>query len=341
MLITKVIETSVDLLDPNTEIFAPDVENVIFTILKKRYVGICFNSILITDIKRIIKRSSRKFVDNRLDGGAYIDVCFEVEGHVFSAGEILHGATIVETLNNAITAEHKYAGIKLQKNSADELTSNNILQSLSQKQVVTIVIQHVRYNINKNKVSIIGTPYLPTYSKYVIFNIIEGLNPSELEKVSFILDKIKVEEEAHLSYTKSPEDKRYTLFKSIMYPFKNMQKIDQSKEFDNWKMQPISFEIKKNYDALLDKFLNISSGTIIYPDEDHKLNRRFFYSEKEIESSNHLIIDVTLYNVLSDVLYKYLLYLMGLRGFLETYQTLEKANQLSTYLKICKASQLE
>ena len=33
------------------------------------------------------------------------------------------------------------------------------------------------------------------------------------------------------------------------------------------------------------KFLNISSGTIIYPDEDHKLNRRFFYSEKEIDKS--------------------------------------------------------
>jgi DNA-directed RNA polymerase subunit E'/Rpb7 len=343
MLITKVLETSVDLIDPNSEIYAPDLESIILNILKNRYVGKCYNSILIVEIKKIIKKSLRKFVDNRLDGGASVDVCFEVEGHVFSTGEILHGCSIVETLNNAITAENKYAGIKLQKNQHNETTSNKILQSLSQKQIIPIIIQNVRYNLNKPKVSIIGSPYTPVYNKFVMINIVEGLNPAQFEKISYLLNQIKIEEELHLQYTKGTEDKRYTLFKSIMYPFKSLQKIDQSKEFTNWKMKPISFDLnnKKDEDNFTKEILEISSGTIVYPDEDHKLNRRMFYSPDEIKSNFHLSVDANLYSVLSDILYKFLLYMIGLRGFLETYQTLEQANQLSTYLKICKANQIE
>jgi hypothetical protein len=336
MLITKQIQTSIDLLLPN-EIYALDLDQLLMDKLTARFVGKCQYSMLILKVKSILKKSSRRLVDNRLDGGAYVDVCCELEGQVFVQGEVL-ACKIVETMNNAITAEHDYAGIKLQKDSSDPKgKSAQILKILTKGQIVPVVVQYARYNLNKNKASIIAIPFIPNHTPYVLFNITSGLTPIETEKISYILDLISKEEDLHKVISK---EKRYELFKTIMYPFKNLQKIEQSKEFSSWKMVEQSFDVKLGIDKLLEQFLSINNGYIAYPDEDHKLNRRYFHTDTEVKS-DRLMINSPLFAVLSDTLYKYLLYLSSLRTFVETYSTLEKVGTLAVYLQICKEAQSE
>lgn len=334
MLITKIIHTSIDLLSPD-DIYNPNLDQILMDKLKERLVGKCHYSMLILNVLEIKRRSSRRLANNRLDGGASVDVQCKLEGQSFSNGEILI-CKIVETLNNAITAEHEYAGIKIQKDSYDPHgKSSQILKILSKGQFVPVIVQFARYNLNKDKASIIATPYLPVFQPYVVFRITTGLTANETETLTDMINIIHVEEEKHKVISK---EKRYELFKSIMYPFKNLQKIDQSKEFSTWGMKEISLNSDK-VDKLFEEILAISSGYIVYPSEDHKSNRRFFHTNKNIET-NRLTIQGSTFVVMSLILNKYLLYLTGLRSFVDAYSSLDKAEKIAVYLQICKESQI-
>lgn len=334
MLITKIIHTSVDLLHPD-DIYNPNLDQILMNKLNERFIGKCQYSMLILKVLEIKRRSSRRLANNRLDGGASVDIQCKIEGQSFSNGEILV-CKIVETMNNAITAEHEYAGIKIQKDSYDPHgKSAQILKILSKGQFIPVVVQFARYNLNKDKASIIATPYLPVFQPYVIFSVTTGLTANETETLTDLINTIHDEEEKHKSISK---EKRYELFKSIMYPFKSMQKIEQSKEFSTWGMKEIPLNSDK-VDALLKDLLEISSGYIAYPSEDHKSNRRFFYTNKNI-NTDRLIIKGSTFVIMSLILNKYLLYLTGLRSYVDAYSSLDKAEKIAVYLQICKESQV-
>lgn len=325
MLINKVLETTIDLLDPN-EMYQPDINAILIKYLKARYVKRCYQSMLILDVLKVLNRSNIKMSDNKLDGSAYVDVQFEVQGVVLIAGEILHGCEIIEIHSNAITAKHEYAGIKLQKTANDQISK--ILRAGNK---IPVIIQKVRYNPNQTSITAVAVPYTPEMQENIYYQIVEGLNPSDTDKLDSMLEKVKEEEALHEKISK---EKAYEFFKDLLYPFKMNQKYEQSKIASKLKLKPVTLTDVKS-------LLNINSGTVIYPVEEHRHTKRLYYSKQEMKDSNDgkVIVETALYPVIADSINKYYLYLQALRGFMETYPTLDKMQELANYWKICKIMQ--
>lgn len=314
MIITKVLMTSIDLLEPN-EIFVAAVENILIKKLEHRYKNKCYQSIFITKINKILERSAVLMVDNRLDGGATIDVKFEVSGVVLSAGEILHGCEIIDINSNMIIAKHPFASISI------GYTGKNAVYSIIQKGLkYPIVVDKVRYGINKSEISVVGVLFIPTTSENVLYNITSGINEDEAKKIAILEELIEEEEKIHVQLKK---EKIYDFFKEIIYPYKKMQKYDLSPN-------------AKGYNKLsLDEIKNIKKGVIVLPCEEHLQNKCFYHNEKLGVGD----INTNLFPAAAEFLNKYYLYLLAIKGFVETYNTPEKFKELSNYWKVCKLAQ--
>ena len=262
MIITKVINTTIDLFDP-VDIYTVDIKSTLKKKLEDRYKKRCYQSILIIEIVSIKRHSSVIMVNNRLDGAAYVDVEFEAKGIVLITGEILHNCKIIEIHSNAITMEHEYAGIKLQKDNGDA-----IFKILKVGQKIPVVIQKVRYMVNQTSISAIATPFLPSITEEVFYNITEGLSPEETNELTNLMLEIDKEEDTHKSAMK---EETYEFFKNLIYPYKVNQKYELNQRAVSLKFKPVALELK----ALLE----IKSGVIVYPQEDNRSNKRLFWSK--------------------------------------------------------------
>jgi len=325
MYVKKFLQTTIDLLNP-FEIYQTNIDDFLLTKLKDRYQKKCYQSMLILDILQIIRRSSIKMVDNRLDGGAYVDIQFEIGGIILSENEILHQCKIIEIHTTTIIAEHEHAIIKIVKNSENEQLANIIKIGDS----IPLLVHHVRYIPNYNKISVIASLYTPAYlSDQIIYYTVQSvMSDTEIAKINIILDQIKEEEEQHKSFKMQ---KQYAFFKDILYPFKVNQKFEHNKIVSLYNFKSVSFNIQE--------IQQIDTGTIIYPAADHKSNRRFFWSKKIISpspSSDNLIVSASLYSITSMILMQYLMYMQSLRGFMESYPTPASMKQLLLYWKLCQ-----
>ncbi len=324
MIITKILMTSIDLLDPN-DIFQADLDALILRKLNERYSKKCYQSILILNVERILKRSTAKITDNRLDAGASVDVQFEVKGVVLASGEILHGCVVSEIRDDIITAEHEYAGIKLKADPSGQMIK--ILQ-LGQK--IPVVVHNVRYTINEHHISVLGAPYAPSPDNVIIYNNIdnaEGLSAEETSKLEYMMQIIEKEEEQHKSHA---DQKQYQFFKDILYSYKTKQKPELNKALASFK--PVKLELKE--------LLELKSGCIVYPNTDERINKRLFISNTIMQPDNvNIVINNSLYNILMDVLTKYLYYMQALRGFMEVYPTTDDAKKVMSYWTLCRKLQ--
>lgn len=325
MIITKILETKIDLSESD-QMYSADIDSTIIQKLAERYVNKCYQSVLITNIIKIIRRSSIIMADNRLDGGAYVDVQFEIEGMILVKDEILTGCTIIEIHDNntTITAEHKYAGIKLQKDPHGVM-----FKILKIGQKIPIIVQKVRYTPNQSTISVIAIPYTPVKSTNCAYMIQRALNIDDTTKIGFIIDQITVEEKKHIDISKH---KMYSFFRDILYPFKNNQKFENSKIVTEHKYKPVELELKQ--------LLTIKNGTLLYPIEDPRHNKRLFWSQNETHIPEYITVVSDMYSAVSEILFKFLMYLHALRGLMETYETPEQVQELMTYWKLCQSVKL-
>lgn len=322
MIIKKVLETSIDLTDP-VEIYNHDINPMIIKKLTTRYKNRCFQSIYVLSIVKIIRRSSIKMTTARLDGSASIDIQFEVEGIVLIEGNILHGCKVIEIHTNAITAEHKYVGIKLQRDS-----SNKISQILQIGQVIPVIVKKVRYIPNQSKISMIASPYVPSITDPVVYKISSGLSMEETEKLGMFIDQIADELKLHTD----TETKRYAFFKDLMYPYKVNMKYESSHQAESLGFKPVELN--------LTNLTKISHGLLTYPSEDNRSNNRMFWSKKTSVPGGIMVVNADMFPVVASYLNQYLTYLMALRGFVETYKTDESIKGLIAYWRMCKMSKL-
>ena len=77
MFIKKILETYMDITDPN-EILSTDRNKMLMEKLTSKFVGVCYNSCYILKINRIIRRSYI-YMKDTLDGDAHTNVMFEVD----------------------------------------------------------------------------------------------------------------------------------------------------------------------------------------------------------------------------------------------------------------------
>ena len=321
MLIKKIFETSIDISDPN-DIFNID-EQFIKNILKERYVSRCHKGMFILDILRIVRKSNIYLADDRLDGSAYFSVQFEAQGDVLFAGEILHGCKISKIHANAITAIHKYAGVKIRNTSV-----TNILKT---GDVIPVVVKKSMYAVNKPQISVLGIPYVPTQEdQRIVFQITRGMNDEETKKLKVILGYIDEREKKVATYEKKNKSSMQ-FYNALLYGYKKDQKFATSAEAKKRKILPVKLNSKE--------LLKLTQGVIIYTGLDHPYQKRLFHGKKLITMEDDLVIENDLYSVLSNIFNMYLRYLDALIGFAETYKTKEQILKIKKYLSVCRKMQ--
>lgn len=314
MIEDKIIETSIDLLEP-VEIYAADLPKLLLEKLNARYKGICYSSMLITDIVEIIRYSDRYLVDNRLDGACYVNVQFRVSGIILNKGEILHGCKVVKITNTNTIINHKYAiGMMI----ADP--KRRMIGLVQENQIIPVIIQNVRYNIGKPQISIICMPYIPVIKILTFYNIQNNLSPEDTDKVDKLLTNITKELELH---EKIKTNKSYTFFKDITYPYKTQQKF---------KLTPLGSAFTP-LQLTLQNILSIKEGCITLPEVSDDV----YHSKNKSTSDKVHTIDSTYYAAISEMLLEKMSYLTMLRGFTEQYDTPAKVENMLAYWKMCKS----
>lgn len=313
MIIVKSICTSIDLKNPN-DIYSPNINDVIIKILKAKYENKCFSSMLITKIIKIIKKSDIKFNKNLLDGSAYIDVQFSVEGIIFIKGEIVHGCTITSIAQQNKFFSHPHiTGLINGSNDA-------IGKTLIQSQVIPVIIENVAYNINKNTVTAHCLPFSPKPFPKVFFNITKDAIVENIKLMEKSLSDLKTEQNKHnqLSTTK-----QYAAFKSLIYPYKTEQKFE---------MSPLGMEFKP-LDLSVQNLIKIKDGTVT--SQDLASQKFILYNEKPIDIIKDIdIIDCDITHAVIMIVREEIMYLYNLRGFVE-YYTVEKNRDMMPYWEIC------
>ena len=112
MIIKKVLETTIDITDPN-DIYNPNIQNLCIKYLEIKYLKKCYMSCLITKITKILRNSSR-YMSNELHGYAKINVEFEIEGTIYTKGEVITNCKIIKIENTGyIHCISEYAGIQI------------------------------------------------------------------------------------------------------------------------------------------------------------------------------------------------------------------------------------
>ena len=311
MLITKVLDTRVDLAT-HAEIYGANVVEILMSKLKTRYLETCFSSMLILEILEIIRYSDRIMVDNRLDGGAYINVQFKVSGMILLKGEVVHGCKVSKILNNNIIVKHQYITGNM---SADP--KRKIIGIVKLNQIIPVIVDDVRYNIGKSQITMMCKPYTPQPYPEIYYNII---NAGALDKLNEVLDKIKVEEAKH---EKIKGLKSYAGFKTLVYPYKTARKFEQSQIGSKFKDITLT-ELIKNKNNICITVVDYSNDNCI------------LYTNNHIDSSVPImVVNAQLHVALSEIIMNRLNYLQMLRGFVEYYDTPEKNKDMMAYWKIC------
>jgi hypothetical protein len=325
MIITKNFQTTIDLLN-SSEIYNVNKNNIILQKLNERYKNICYQSSLIIEITKIIRQSSIRMIDNRLDGGATIDVMFEAKCLILNIGEVICGVQIFKMNNNMITANHENIAIIIKKNN------NKITKVIQIDQNIPVIITGIKYNIGNNKISASAYPLSPDLliNETIYFNITEKMNEKEKEKIFIIIGDINnIKSEIN-----NCEPQIINLFQTLLYPYKN--KTDINKKY-NKKITNLPL-------LNMEKLLEIKNGCILYPSEYDKSEEKIFYINdehemKENEIASNVIYN-TCYNIVSYILNDYLYYLLALKELVKYYSTIDKIKTISNYWKIYNENKL-
>lgn len=323
----KILNATID-LKPN-ELYTADLDNLLILKSTERFVGKCFQAMLITKIERIIMRSCIMLYHNMINGGGYIDIKIEVAGIVLTEGEIIHGCSIINIQQSHITASSDNAIVRIQNNNS------KITSILKIGMTIPIIVNKFGYIPGRKEIGIIGMPFTPQRSDHIFYIIDRGFNEDDEKKLNGLINLIKEEEKLHDSINK---DRRYKFFQDIMSMWRTPQKYEQSAIASKLKLEPISLESKE--------LAEIRSGICIAPPEDSPINKRIFYSKltaipNDISNNdNFIIVSGSLMAIVNNTYIKYLLYMQCLRGFMTTYASENAVESMLPYWQICKMMQI-
>jgi DNA-directed RNA polymerase subunit E'/Rpb7 len=320
MITTKILLVTVN-LSLHESIYSTNKVEIITNILNKKYKNKCFQSILITEIIRIIQYSDTLLEDDRLDGSADIDVQFEVKGIHFITGELLVGCKVVDINAKNMLIESKYADGSIQIDSKKQI--NTII---SKGQFIPVVIISSRYNPNKNKITITASPYYPQITKNIIYSIAEIPTMDQIANVEKYMNKLNEEIDLHKEIMKDSKEK-YKFFSNIVYPFKSIQKFESTKLGNKFKKIE-----SKDFNSLYEK----DKYHLISPiDNYNEIDMPLLYSDSSSLVSEEMILFTTLDVAIQDFVSKRLLYMQSIRNLCMYYESPEQIDKMMTYWKMC------
>jgi hypothetical protein len=296
MHISKVIETSVDLYD--AEMYVMDIAALLLKKLNARYASTCYLSMFINNVDEIIRYSDIYQVDNRLDGGAYVNVSCKVSGITYVKGEIIHGCQVVHIDVDGMIIKHKHIVGKMYPDETKQ--AFNVIKKTD---IIPIIIDDVTYATGKQEVTVSCRPYTPVASQRVVYRVTSAMTQEQVAKYNILLAQLTSEMERHKSISSA---KNYKLFEQIMYPLKT---------------KPVGDGKVITLDDIIQRASCVVS--VGEPTDDiFEVN------------GTPLVVDV--YQLVSSVLISKIKYYEALRGFVETYVAIpDKNSSLFAYWRIC------
>jgi hypothetical protein len=310
MLIQKILETQLDLVDPD-DIFDPNLIGMCLRLLTKKFVNRCFKSCLVVKINRILKHSKR-YMREDLSGSASINVLFEVNGITFSKGEIINGCNILKIeADGRIHAKSKYAGIQVRQDA-------NLMGIYKEGQVVPFVTRRVMYNPAQTAASVEALPFAPEFPELEIYVITRGLSEDDAAKSAYLFGKLDALIQSIDERLKkdSGEKKALDFFQDLIYPFK----------------KPTEKKLAGFAKRHLASISKIESGAIYQPVELNICSREFYYSEsapeaKAGEADSAHIYEKDLMFVIEKILNRTIQHYSALLEFIAMYPTFAKIQE--------------
>lgn len=294
MLVKKILETYIDISDPN-DIFSVDMNQTIMNKLNEKFVGICYNSCLIVKINKIIRRSY-VYMKDTLDGDTNLNIMFEVDCIIYIKNEIINNCKIIKKETNGIIhATSKYAGIQL------NIQPN--MNIFKEGEIIPVIVKRVRYNISQNSISVSAMPFMPIIHDIYYYKIKGTLSSLQKYNIQNILDQIKKYED-EFKKLNANDKKIYKFFIDLLQQKSTSNILDK-------KSKPISIH----------DMTNLKSG-IIYKKYDSYDNNTVMYSDsKEDVKLEDEIIEEEMYTIFNNILFVYLSHLQTLKDFIENYNT--------------------
>jgi len=209
MKVVRQITTQVDITSM-VEMYSPDIESIILKHLQDRFVGVCYQSCLIQNIKKIVRRSGIKINQMAATGQGYIDVEFEVE-----AIEYLQNEGIVAKVDE-MNEQYSYMVLNKDNHTAINMRRVAELKSVNIGNHLPLRVLVRKYQIAKQMISVIATLYTLPQEESYIFEI-EPLTDEEKGELEYELDEIKKLEKQ----ISKVDSKLLKFFNDLLYPFKN------------------------------------------------------------------------------------------------------------------------
>lgn len=322
MIIKKILETYVDITNPN-DIFCHNRNEMILDKLRDKYIGRCYNSCYILQVNKIIRRSYFHMKDT-LEGDSYISVLFEVDAIIYQMNEIINGCKIIKKEQNGIVhAKSVHAGIQL-----------NIHQNMSifkEGDVLPVIVKKVRYNINQIAISILAMPFIPLDNTPIYYKINGSPTKEEIDNINSLI-KQTTDIENQINGLNSNDKKIYKFFVELLSNTK------KSTDYKNFKKVHVSkiLEIAEYHDGVVYQPSNIYDDAFIYcaNTNEESLLASITSSDKKNTQSQKMIIDESAYNVISQFLIQYLCHLQSLQDFIKQYPNFSAVEQNKSVWKM-------
>ena len=277
MIINKIMETYVDIINPN-DIYSIDINNMVIEKLNEKFVGICYKSCYILKIIRIIKRSCI-YMKDTLEGDAHVSVMFEVSAIQYVKNEIINGCKIIKKESNGIVhAKSEYAGIQF------NIPSN--MNIFKEGDIIPVIVNMVRYNVNQNAISILAHPFMPQNKEPIYYKInnkiTTTLTSEETLNIKSLLDQLGIIEE-QVSKLNDIDKKVYKFFVDLL-TLSNIKKTNKRKSiYDITDIKNNTIYFSDIYDS--------NNVNILDNDDNKNLENKEIFVERAFIIYSNIIID--------------------------------------------------
>ncbi len=217
MKIVKAIHNTIDLKSVR-DLYSPNYDQMILQKLKDKFVGVCFKSMYITEIKDIIYRTNFILKRKDLSGGATCDVIFNAAGIVYEKGEVIHNCEIIKIEEDgSMIAKNDIASIKIDNNTGASI------YKVGNK--APFLVEAVGYNPYSTEITIYALPLQPITMPIKIYQL-DKKKQFVISNTNEVVAEISAIE-AEIVSIKKAKSKMCDIFKKLLYPYKEMQKFDK------------------------------------------------------------------------------------------------------------------
>ena len=313
MFIKKILETYMDITDPN-EILSTDRNKMLMEKLTSKFVGVCYNSCYILKINRIIRRSYI-YMKDTLDGDAHTNVMFEVDAIEYIKDEIINGCKIIKKEPNGIIhAKSEYSGIQL------NIQSN--MSIFKEGDIIPVIVRMVRYNVNQSAISVLAVPFMPIVNPIQYYKINDVLTKQETDIIKSLLDQIN-DTETQIAKLDTDAKKIYKFFSELL---SNKEPATSGEN--------LSAPVKSVKKINISDIMNIKSGIVFKPEGVFDDSQIYYTEEKDNSNMSNDSIEDSSYIIFSVLLIKYLCNLQTLQNFIKTYPKFTDIQQYKNTWKL-------